>query len=86
MRLNTRIKEYIYIHTHTVYVEGRPQNVNLYRCVGIHNMENSLGNRICVTILIVFKKTGLRIYQYKKINNNVKKVKSIEVMYTHIRA
>jgi len=49
-------------------------------------MENSLGNRICVTMLIVFKKTGLRIYQYKKINNNVKKVKSIEVMYTHIRA
>jgi hypothetical protein len=53
-------------------MEVRPENLILYCCVGIHNVVSSLGNRICVTVFIVFKKTGLRIYQYKKITLNVK--------------
>jgi hypothetical protein len=48
------------------------QYLILYCCVVIHNMESSLGNRICVTMFIAFKRTGLRIYQYKKVTNNVK--------------
>jgi hypothetical protein len=81
MRLNTRIKECIY----TVYMEVRPQNVILYCCVCICNMESSLGNRICVNMFVVFKKTGLRIYQYKIIiNNNVKMLKGkISRSYVH---